>query len=97
MAAPLSTESIHPRFQYLHLGSLAYVGGDEAIADWTGAKTVISFTPFLSFELTPLKIGKLVQPMSGVGTYWLWRSVYFSELFTHRARAQLVFASCMIC
>ena len=69
--------STAPQFHYKHLGSLAYVGGDEAIADFKSDEKVLKFLN--------------LSPMSGWGTYWLWRSIYFSELFSTRNRAQLAF------
>ena len=66
-----------PQFHYKHLGSLAYIGGDEAIADFKSDERMLQLLN--------------LSPMSGWGTYWLWRSIYFSELFTTRNRAQLAF------
>ena len=49
---------------------------------------------FTSFRRCPgvnvLGLFKL-HPLSGSGAFWLWRSCYFSEVFTNRSRAQLVF------
>ncbi len=56
---------------------MAYIGGDEAIADFSSGGKILSALN--------------LSPSAGWGTYWLWRSVYFSELFTTRNRAQLAF------
>lgn len=65
-------------FRYQHLGSLAYIGGEAAVADFTGTTAL-----FLKlFELTP---------MGGRGTFWLWRSYYLTEMFTIRTRIMLAF------
>jgi NADH dehydrogenase FAD-containing subunit len=64
-------------FSYQHLGSMAYIGGDEAILDFSSGGKLLSALN--------------LAPSAGWGTYWLWRSVYFSELFTTRNRAQLAF------
>ncbi|KAJ3394586.1 NADH:ubiquinone oxidoreductase [Entophlyctis sp. JEL0112] len=55
-------------FVYNHMGSLAYIGSDKAIADF----------PF-NFHL------------SGAMTYFLWRSVYLSELYSFRNRVLVGF------
>ncbi|CAF4169670.1 unnamed protein product, partial [Rotaria magnacalcarata] len=36
-------------FRYKHMGSLAYVGGDEAVVDFTGSKPILDM-----FNLKPL-------------------------------------------
>ena len=64
-------------FRYKHMGSLAYVGGDSAVLDFTGSK------PFL--DLFNLK------PLSGRGAAYLWRSFYFTEMFTGRTKILLAF------
>lgn len=65
-------------FGYMHMGSLAYVGGESAAADLTGAK--FSIANFLN-----------VNVMTGKGTYLLWRSFYLSEQCTTRTKLLLVF------
>ena len=45
------------------MGSLAYVGGDQAVADLSKSK--------LEFDL--------FNVMTGKGAFLLWRSFYFSE------------------
>ncbi|EPZ33518.1 EF-Hand 1, calcium-binding site domain-containing protein [Rozella allomycis CSF55] len=50
-------------FRYHHLGSLVYIGEDQASIDFGG-------------DLS----------MSGYSTYWLWRSIYLSELVSMRTR-----------
>lgn len=64
-------------FQYKHLGSLAYVGADQAVADFKGTAPILNF-----FEL---------GPMQGWGTFVLWRSFYLTEMFTARTRILLAF------
>jgi NADH dehydrogenase FAD-containing subunit len=59
------------------MGSLAYVGGDSAVIDFTGSK------PFLNiFNL---------KPLSGRSVIYLWRSFYFTEMFTGRTKTLLAF------
>jgi NADH:ubiquinone reductase (non-electrogenic) len=63
-------------FQYNHMGSLAYIGGDEAAADMRGAADNILD-----------KLGLSVA--SGKGVFLLWRSFYLSESFTLRTKTLL--------
>ena len=64
-------------FHYNHMGSLAYVGGDSAVLDFTGTR------PFLDrFNL---------QPLSGRSAAYLWKSFYFTEMFTGRTKTLLAF------
>ena len=51
-------------FRYSHMGSLAYVGGDQAVADLSKSKVA-------TFDL--------FNVMTGKGAFLLWRSFYFSE------------------
>ena len=64
-------------FRYQHMGSLAYVGGDAAVLDFTGSKPLLNF-----FKL---------QPLSGRGAAYLWKSFYFTEMFTGRTKTLLAF------
>jgi NADH dehydrogenase len=64
-------------FQYQHMGSLAYVGGDSAVLDFTGSKPLLDV-----FNL---------QPLSGRGAAYLWKSFYFTEMFTGRTKTLLAF------
>lgn len=64
-------------FRYKHMGSLAYIGGDSAVLDFTGSK------PFLN--LVNLK------PLSGRSASYLWKSFYFTEVFTGRTKTLLAF------
>ncbi|KAA8496574.1 External alternative NAD(P)H-ubiquinone oxidoreductase B1, mitochondrial [Porphyridium purpureum] len=57
-------------FQYKHMGSLAYIGSDEAIIDLTGTKL---------FNLA----------LGGRNAFYLWRSFYFTEMFTMRTKMLL--------
>jgi NADH:ubiquinone reductase (non-electrogenic) len=59
------------------MGSLAYVGGDAAVLDFTGSKPILSL-----FYL---------KPLSGHGAAYLWRSFYFTEMFTGRTKTLLAF------
>jgi len=63
-------------FQYNHMGSLAYIGGDQAAADMRGAADNILD-----------KLGLSVA--SGKGVFLLWRSFYLSESFTLRTKTLL--------
>ncbi|KAF9915481.1 hypothetical protein BX616_006070 [Lobosporangium transversale] len=56
-----------PHFVYKHRGSLAYIGGNDAVLDW-GRGYVYS----------------------GIGSEYLWRSVYFSEQVSTRTRLLLL-------
>ncbi|KAI7820115.1 pyridine nucleotide-disulfide oxidoreductase-domain-containing protein [Gamsiella multidivaricata] len=56
-----------PQFNYTHLGSLAYIGGNEAVLD----------------------LGK-GYVYGGLGSEYLWRSVYFSEQVSIRTRLLLL-------
>ncbi|KAF9358764.1 hypothetical protein BGX26_000976 [Mortierella sp. AD094] len=56
-----------PPFQYTHLGSLAYIGGNDAVLD----------------------LGKGMV-YSGIGSEYLWRSVYFTEQVSMRTRLLLL-------
>jgi len=59
------------------MGSLAYVGGAAAVLDFSDSK------PFLNrFNL---------QPLSGRGAAYLWKSFYFTEMFTGRTKTLLAF------
>jgi len=64
-------------FRYKHMGSLAYVGGDAAVLDFTGTKPILDL-----FNL---------QPLSGRSAAYLWKSFYFTEMFTGRTKALLAF------
>ncbi|CAF0888279.1 unnamed protein product [Adineta ricciae] len=64
-------------FQYKHMGSLAYVGGDEAVVDFTGSKPLLDY-----FDL---------KPLSGRSAVYLWKSFYFTEMFTGRTKTLLAF------
>ncbi|UJR37132.1 hypothetical protein I4U23_029836 [Adineta vaga] len=64
-------------FLYKHMGSLAYVGGDEAVFDFTGSKPLL--------DLVDLK------PLSGRSAAYLWKSFYFTEMFTGRTKTLLAF------
>jgi len=64
-------------FCYKHMGSLAYVGGDSAVLDFTGTKPLLDL-----FNL---------QPLSGRSAAYLWKSFYFTEMFTGRTKALLAF------
>jgi len=64
-------------FCYKHMGSLAYVGGDSAVLDFTGTKPILDL-----FNL---------QPLSGRSAAYLWKSFYFTEMFTGRTKALLAF------
>ena len=72
----LESNSSEP-FRYKHMGSLAYVGDDAAVLDFTDAKPI--------FNLFRLK------PLSGHGAAYLWRSFYFTEMFTGRTKTLLAF------
>ncbi|CAF0829496.1 unnamed protein product [Rotaria sordida] len=64
-------------FRYKHMGSLAYVGGDEAVVDFTGSKPLLDI-----FKL---------KPMSGRSAAYLWKSFYLTEMFTGRTKTLLAF------
>jgi len=64
-------------FRYQHMGSLAYVGGDSAVLDFSGSKPL--------FDIFKL------QPLSGRGAAYLWKSFYFTEMFTGRTKTLLAF------
>ncbi|CAF4026754.1 unnamed protein product [Rotaria sp. Silwood2] len=64
-------------FRYKHMGSLAYVGGDSAVLDFTGTKPILDL-----FNL---------KPLSGRGAAYLWKSFYFTEMFTGRTKTLLAF------
>ena len=59
------------------MGSLAYVGGDSAVLDFTGTKPILDL-----FKL---------KPLSGRGAAYLWKSFYFTEMFTGRTKTLLAF------
>lgn len=65
------------KFAYKHMGSLAYVGGDSAVLDFTGTKPILDL-----FNL---------KPLSGRGAAYLWKSFYFTEMFTGRTKTLLAF------
>ncbi|CAF1526085.1 unnamed protein product [Rotaria magnacalcarata] len=64
-------------FRYKHMGSLAYVGGDEAVVDFTGSKPILDM-----FNL---------KPLSGRSAAYLWKSFYLTEMFTGRTKTLLAF------
>ncbi|CAF5051005.1 unnamed protein product, partial [Rotaria magnacalcarata] len=64
-------------FRYKHMGSLAYVGGDSAVVDFTGSRPILDI-----FNL---------KPLSGRGAAYLWKSFYFTEMFTGRTKTLLAF------
>lgn len=64
-------------FRYKHMGSLAYVGDDEAVLDFTGSKPILD-----RFNL---------KPMSGRSAAYLWKSFYLTEMFTGRTKTLLAF------
>ena len=65
------------QFRYQHMGSLAYVGGDAAVMDFTGTRPILDL-----FNL---------KPLSGRGAAYLWKSFYFTEMFTGRTKTLLAF------
>lgn len=67
----------HEPFRYKHMGALAYVGGDSAVLDFSGSKPLLNL-----FEL---------KPLSGRGAAYLWKSFYFTEMFTGRTKTLLAF------
>jgi NADH dehydrogenase FAD-containing subunit len=64
-------------FQYKHMGSLAYVGGDSAVLDFTGSKSFLNLLD--------------LKPLSGRSASYLWKSFYFTEMFTGRTKTLLAF------
>ncbi|CAF1105552.1 unnamed protein product [Adineta ricciae] len=64
-------------FRYKHMGSLAYVGSDSAVLDFTGTRPILDL-----FNL---------QPLSGRSAAYLWKSFYFTEMFTGRTKTLLAF------
>ena len=75
--AAKGVDDISKPFRYNHMGSLAYVGGDSAAADLTGA---FSIADFLNINI-----------MTGKGTFYLWRSFYLSEQCSTRTKLLLLF------
>ncbi|KAJ8901940.1 hypothetical protein NDN08_004142 [Rhodosorus marinus] len=69
-------EDLEP-FRYRHLGSLAYVGGDKAVIDFSGTGVLQKF-----FGL---------EPINGRGAFYLWRSFYLTEMVTLRTKILLAF------
>mmetsp|Transcript_63029 Transcript_63029/g.131003 ORF Transcript_63029/g.131003 Transcript_63029/m.131003 type:complete len:540 (-) Transcript_63029:369-1988(-) len=65
-------------FQYNHKGSLAYIGGDHAAADFKNA-----FGGLAEQTGIPVMTGKL--------TNYLWKGFYFSEQMSVRTKALLAF------
>jgi NADH dehydrogenase FAD-containing subunit len=65
------------QFRYQHMGSLAYVGGDAAVMDFSGTQPILDL-----FNL---------KPLSGRGAAYLWKSFYFTEMFTGRTKTLLAF------
>lgn len=63
-------------FRYKHMGSLAYVGGDSAVLDFTGSRPLDFFS---------------LKSMSGRSAAYLWKSFYFTEMFTGRTKTLLAF------
>ncbi|CAF2928977.1 unnamed protein product [Rotaria sp. Silwood2] len=59
------------------MGSLAYVGRDAAVVDFTGSKLFLNI-----FNL---------KPLSGRDADYLWKSFYFAEMFTGRTKTLLAF------
>ncbi|UJR09090.1 hypothetical protein I4U23_013337 [Adineta vaga] len=74
--ADFQQQNLKP-FRYKHMGSLAYVGGDSAVLDFTGTKPLLDF-----FNL---------QPLSGRSAAYLWKSFYFTEMFSGRTKTLLAF------
>jgi NADH dehydrogenase FAD-containing subunit len=66
-------------FAYHHLGSLAYIGGDNAAIDMKDT--------FLQQILDTFGL----DVMSGQGPFLLWRSFYLSEQFSSRTKSLLLF------
>ncbi|KAF8950988.1 hypothetical protein BGZ46_004221 [Entomortierella lignicola] len=66
LATPEAIESLPP-FKYTHLGSLAYIGGNDAVLD--------------------MGQGRIY---SGIGSDYMWRSVYFTEQVSMRTRILLL-------
>ncbi|CAF1378276.1 unnamed protein product [Rotaria sordida] len=64
-------------FRYKHMGTLAYVGGDSAVLDFSGTKPILDL-----FNL---------KPLSGRGAAYLWKSFYFTEMFSGRTKTLLAF------
>ena len=77
-----STTNLHliddeKSFQYKHMGSLAYVGGESAVLDFTDSKPLLNLLQ--------------LKPLSGRGAGYLWKSFYFTEMFTGRTKTLLAF------
>ena len=68
-------------FGYVHMGSLAYVGGEAAAADLTGSKNLVA----------SLLKALNVDVMTGRGALLLWRSFYLSEQCSARTKLLLLF------
>jgi NADH dehydrogenase len=64
-------------FRYKHMGTLAYVGGDAAVLDFTDSKPLLDI-----FTL---------KPLSGRSAVYLYKSFYFTEMFTGRTKTLLAF------
>ncbi|CAF1214516.1 unnamed protein product [Adineta steineri] len=64
-------------FRYKHMGSLTYVGGNAAAIDFTDSKSVLNM-----FKL---------KSLSGRSVAYLWKSYYFTEMFTGRTKTLLIF------
>ena len=81
--ALLGAADLGKPFQYMHMGSLAYIGADSAGADLTGAKGL--------GIMNQLMDALQLNVMSGKGTFLLWRSFYFSEQCSTRTKLLLLF------
>ena len=67
-------ETGFPAFKYSHFGSLAYLGSSTAALDFGGGLTMPNGGWF---------------GMGRIMTFWLWRSVYLSEVVSLRQRVRL--------
>mmetsp|Transcript_31778 Transcript_31778/g.123292 ORF Transcript_31778/g.123292 Transcript_31778/m.123292 type:complete len:255 (+) Transcript_31778:1389-2153(+) len=88
-------------FRYRHLGSLAYVGGDKAVIDFSGR--LIRVCPVLRVARihSSLFFGDAgtglfqkffgLEPINGRGAFYLWRSFYLTEMVTLRTKILLAF------
>lgn len=75
LSSPLQPSSAFPAFDYHHLGSLAYVGGDSAVVDLSGTPTALQF------------FGKTFD---GAVSMIFWRASYWNMQLSVRNKIQLL-------
>lgn len=75
-------------FVYQHLGTMAYVGNKEAVAQIKPPLGTLSTTDHFWWRMLHGAIGE-ERTLTGTGAFVFWRSVYFSKMLSVKNRASI--------